>query len=270
MAINKKFRIAVDSNIIIYLAKFNNPAYDPDNIVHDLISKNALNPSLFEKTPRRSLPLLLKDKYLGEIKEKEFGVGGWLSIYENLCNIAQLFNYIKRGIIEICATPTVYYEVDNHSNHEFLAKYVTKLDVSKEDSAEFYGKRWLLATKYSEAGVIKKKRDAVTLKDRIIADACIVAEASLFGLNLISANEIDVIHRIPENRDFEISTGIRDINNEQGLIFTDDRGNKRSPSTFAVESIITRLKQLNKGNRMTYTLDYEDANIDIHNMFISH
>ena len=247
----KPIKRGLDTNILIYLSQYNDPRFDPQNIVHDLIEKKALFPSLFALTPKRNLPPILRNTYLGEIDSNEDGK----EFYTNLLDIARLDNLIKEGIVQAYVSPTVQFEVVNENVIDYMDTYCRRLQVNKEDSAEFFGKRWELANLYAEKGAIPKKRDAVTLKERIIPDACLTAEYSLFGIEFLTANEVDLIHRNPMDEDYAISDAVQQVNREYGLRFV---GNNNKP--------YSRVKKYRHGTNLF--IDFDKSNIDKDNHYI--
>ena len=262
MEINKPIKRGLDTNILIYLSIYNDPRFDPQNLVHDLIEKKALFPSLFALTPKKSLPPILKNAYLGQIETNEDG----RDFYSNLLDIARLDKLIKEGVVEAYVSPTVQFEVVNENTIEYMDNYCKRLQVNKEDSAEFFGKRWELANLYAEKGAIAKKRDAVTLKERIIPDACLTAEYSLFGLEFLTANQVDLIHRNPSEEDYAIADAIQQINKAYGLTFVSNNGKPYSPKPNSVYQFTSRVKKYMHG--INLFIDFNKSNIDKDNHYI--
>lgn len=259
---NEKIRIGVDSNIIIYLAKYVNPIFDPSGNIHKLLENEALFPEAYDGMRIENLPPLLQDTFLGKVHKLPNG----LKIYGNLRDIKTIYNMVVEGKLELCVSPTVYFEIEqDYSCREFVANYTTRLKVNDEDTVEFFGKRWELAEKYSK--YIPKDRDAVTLKERVSADACEMAEYSLFGLNVITANEKHLIHKFFKKKDFIISEGIKEVNKEQGLMFFTRDKKLYAPCALTLEQLIAKIK---KSQKMSTTprVDFVNVNIDEDNAYI--
>jgi len=259
---NDKIRIGVDSNIIVYLSKFTNPIFDPNGNIHKLLERQALCPEAYENIPVINLPPLLQDGFLGSVTEFSNGT----KLYANLMDIKYIYDSILSGKLEICVSPTVYFEIEeDFCSRQFVETYATRLQISDKDSEEFFNKRLELAEKYSK--YIPKERSAILLKSICSADACIMAEYSLFGLNMITVNAKHLIHKYPTNKDFIIANGLKDINRKYGLIFKTKDSRNNSPTTHSLGNFVGRMKRAEKEHSIT-GLYFENLNIDENNMYI--
>lgn len=121
---NDKIRVGVDSNIIIYLAKYTNPTFDPNGNIHKLLEMKALCPEAYDGISTENLPPLLQDGFLGSVITLPNGT----QLYRNLMDIKNIYDYILSGKLEICVSPTVYFEIErNYINREFVENYATRL-----------------------------------------------------------------------------------------------------------------------------------------------
>ena len=265
MSANSKVRVGVDSNIIIYLAKYMCPDYDPDNVVHDLIEKKMLNTRIYKNVPTEGLPLLLQDGFLGATEKLKTGA----EIYGNILDIAQLADWVKNGDIELCVCPTVRYELgERRLVADFIEKYATVLKVSNDDLTKFNGMRWALACKYAEAGAIDKEKDAVDMKLRITPDACLTAEYAQFGINFVTANAKHLVHLNVEEEDYIRSERIEQVNKDFGLSFTSTNGMIAASRSMTVAGFTVRLKKHFQGENKR-VVDFVDSNIDEDDFYIS-
>ena len=260
-------KIAVDSNIIISLSKFINPKFDPDNVVHELLKQDhQVMANTYKGTPKKFLPPLLRDNYLGTL---ELGDDGSYS-YQRLIDIYRLYSALKHGSIELCVTPLVFLETNKPSNKDFLDNYCTILTVSDVDAPEFYTLRNELATKYTESGAMEEILDGRRMKMQPSNDAYIMAEASLFGLDLITANERDFIHEDVFLKDYKRQNAILEINKEEDISFISNHNKSVFyPSPKNLATFIAKLKRHFRDKNFKVMYFAENPKIDENNQYYS-
>ncbi len=260
---NTQFRIGLDANIIIYLAKLDNEYFDPHSVVKDLLEKHALDTNIYKTTPFKYLPPILKDPYLGEIVELPSGV----KIYGHLQDIYNLLTMIKTGEVAAYITPTVKYEVEERQYVvDFIDEYIHEIKVDDKET-DFWLKRKELAYKYAAAGAVDLERDAVNLKEDITADACIAAEFALCGLNFITANEKHLVHVNVDEQDYKRTNRIQNVNWDYGLRYTSRREKLYAPYTLSVHDFRIKLKKKFKG--LMPVIDFADMRVDEDNNYLS-
>ncbi len=255
-------RMGVDANLLIYLARFDDPRFDPKGTIHKLLDMNALRPEAYEEVPEYNLPPLLRNKFFNKVKVLPSGV----QLYQRLINVNDQIKAIKEGKLQLYISPTVNYELrQDKLTQDFIDKYIIRLQVNNEDAPEFYGKRWELGNRYP----MPKEDDARYLKQTTSVDAYIMAEYSLFGLSVITANEKHFLHEDVKLEDYNICNGIMECNKEYGLIFKNNIGKLEEPRPYSVERFGGLLKNALEKSRIDARADFINSNIDENNSFIS-
>lgn len=260
-------KIAADSNIIIDLSKFMDPKFDPNNTVHELIKSGSDKlTATFKNIPKKFLPPLLQDNYLGELILSNDG--NWH--YQRLMNISKLAYSLERKSIELCITPLVVLETYKTKTASFIDTYCTKLKVSEKFAPEFYNLRGELAAEYTSGGGMEQVLDGRRLKMQPSNDAYIMAEASLFGLNLITANERHFIHDDIYKQDYNKANKINNINKENGLVYiSNHEGRPFIPGPMTLSSTVSRIKKYIKDENFAGMIYATNSNIDENNEYFT-
>ena len=252
-------KIAADSNIIIALSKFMDPKFDPDNELHDLMAlKTSLPSAIYPDLDKKDLPPILKDRWMGQLAAQADGT----LYYQNLLDIYNLAKAIQRGQIELCVTPLVYLETYRHHIADFIKQYCPVLTVKDSDAEEFYALRNQLAEKYVESGAMEATLNGKTMTMQPSNDAYIMAEAALFGLDLITANEKDFIHKIVADADYKRQNGITQVNYDENIVYKSNiKGQCFIPTSKNLASFLSKLKKHFR-KRINGIIFNENPNID--------
>ena len=240
----EKIKIAVDSCVITALSQISSKNLSPeDKAVRACLKNRTLNPGLYRSVPYEFLPPLLKDRYLGAIIKGDNGE----SYYTNLINIYDLWVKVERGQVELYITPTVAGELDFEwleEQKEFINKYVNVIRIEKGEK-QFYRERNALARTYVQYGAMKECYSACEHKKVPQNDAYIMAEASLCGLALVTANSKDFINYNNYDEDYKRTNIIQQVNKDNGLMFASNLPNIKiapypmSVTSFAMKSRFT-------------------------------
>lgn len=258
-------KIAVDSNIIIALSKYMDPKFDPDNEIHNAVKKGSAHLTmLYKDKPFKELPPLLQDNYLGKL---ERGIDNNY-YFARLTNISKLAYSLKKGTIEICATPLVFLETNKSATLAFYNKYCTILTVADNDAIEFFRKRDILAEAYTKGRAMDQILNGKTMETQPSNDAYIMAEASMFGLDLVTANEKHFVHVNVHNKDYKLSNRIQTINEEFGLCFKSNiKGKVFIPTSRPVDSMVSKVTKYVKDPEYKSLFFANSANIDENNQY---
>lgn len=258
-------KIAADSNIIISLSKFMDPRFDPDGEVYLLLKTHSYLPSaVFRDFDKKDLPPILKDGWLGQLTLQQDG----LLYYQNLYDIYKLAMAVKHKSIELCITPLAYLETNRKRTADFIKEYCTVLTVKDSDAPEFYTLRNELATKYTQSGAMEEILDGRRMKMQPSNDAYIMAEASLFGLDLITANEKDFIHEVVADADYKRQNGIYKVNLEEDIVFSSNIDDTNFiPSSKNLANFLSKLRRYMKGRESHGMIYTDNPNIDENNQF---
>ena len=195
-------------------------------------------------------------------------------IQESLEYTALLYYNIRKGKIRLFITKTALGEMGLGPKmllkgaaarlykgeieiQEFLENpqnNITVLTVKDEDAAQFALDKLKLSVEYVEVGAMDRTYCSVKEDYYPSKDAEIIAEASLFGLNIITYNEKHMIHfdcnANDGKGDFERATKIEEINSNIGLRFTSNRSQyKEPPHPVSVHSFMDRFKYRYKENK---------------------
>ena len=240
-------KVALDSCTVINLSKLDNPRNDPDNVVHDLLKTKKLMPSKFKRTAYSKLPPLLQDSYLGKIEKidgKEY--------YKTLIDLEHLLEAVKRGEIELCITKTVFNELnlDKHaSTKKFVENYVNILRVPDELKQTFAIRRTKLAREYVARDAMDDEYSASEEKRVPTNDAYIMAEATIFGLTLITFNGKDFIFIKNNPKSWERLKVITEINKEKKYFFESNiSGVMMTPKPTNLSAFIGNYKHYLRGD----------------------
>jgi len=236
----EKIKIAVDSCVIIMLSKLANPNLcEKDKIVKNCVKNRVLKPELYDDTPYEYLPPLLKDKYFGAVARGDDGE----RYYTNLIDMCSLLNKVEKGYIELYMTPTVFGELDfdwYQEQSQFINKYVKIVQLEPKQEKQFYRERNALARSYVTAGAMAERFSASERKKVPQNDAYIMAEASLCGLVLITANSKDFIN-FTRWDDYQRCNAIQRINTDAGLVFESNIPKfKIAPYPMSVNSFVLK------------------------------
>lgn len=220
-----KIKIAVDSCVVIMMSRLASETLnDKDKAVIDCLKRKALTPELYEDTPYRFLPPILKDNYLGDI---EFGEDG-KKYYNNLLDIYRLWDAVEKRRVEVYITPTVLGELDFEwfdETIDFIDKYINIIKVKDEDSKKFYSTRDNLAWEYVRNGAMQEAYSGVIRASAPENDAFIMAEASLCGLVLVTANKKHFLNYNKYKDDYKRVAIIQQVNTKAKLVFNSNIDN---------------------------------------------
>ena len=226
-----KIKVALDSSNVINLFTLIHPKNDLDGKVMKGLETKTLNANDWTNLEPGKYPPILRDKFLGLRVGGAFinlmdiyNILTWIKdgtievyvtptafnelenlnevedgkkYYSNLMDIYRLLERIKKGIVELYITPSVFGELNFEYFEDqlgFIKNYFKVIQVKDEDAKVFYSKRGLLAKKYVESGAMLEQYNASQRKRVPQNDAYIMAEASLCGLVLITANNKDFIN----------------------------------------------------------------------------
>lgn len=235
--------IAVDSNIIFYLVKYNDPALDPDGLVHMFIESTRSSDlvKMIKNEPYSKLPPLLKIKPFSNIITTEDGVD-FMGFLQSIEYINKL---VKKSILKLYITPKTRYEVEHLLDTEYCKNYVNVIKIKDEDYPDFYDKRNHLARTYVKLGAMEQTFNTTSKKFQPSNDAYIVAEATVVGLDLITENQIHFIHAYDDKNDFERQTKIRRINYFSGYVYQSRNGKTFAPSPMSMAAAAKQIKTRN-------------------------
>ena len=232
--------IAVDADVLFNLARLNNANYDPDGYLYNLYKTNQLLPSRFYNMRADELPPLLQDKYFGYYEKMD---GNYY--YSRLINTYRLLDFVKGGKVKVYVVPTVYRQINTNeeSTMEFVSNYCTVVKVKDSEYSDFKRAKLELADKYCSERKMKFEYSAYL--DRIVpsSDAIIMAEASILGLQLVTANEKDFIHYDVKSKDYKRTNAIENINIESGYVFISNAGRPTSVHPSSLSSLVVRLRK---------------------------
>ena len=236
--------VAIDTNMFIYLEQLVNPRFDPNNEIKDALRSGRLYPSLYKDKRFSELPPLLQNKYLGLIEKYERPDGKVISIYSKLLDVYHLYEQIISGKIHPYLTPTAYREVKYMYLNSCMKKYCTVVKIPDDKFEDFKQKRNNLAIQYVLQGAMKAEWNSFKDENIPSNDSVIMAEASVFGLILITANIKDFIDNVKSNGDYDRADSILAVNMSMGYIFEDNRGNKVGSIPMAPATFYKRFKFL--------------------------
>lgn len=200
-------------------------------------------------------------------------------ISERLDFVYELYYQMRKGNINLHITKTVAGELGIAKKTLFKDKVAGRmysierdvlsllenpdnnlsiLTVKDEDAAQFAQDKLELASAYVEARAMDKEYNSQLEDYYPCKDADIVAEASLFGLFLVTLNEKHFIH-IDANAenglgDFERANRIEKVNGNYDLYFPTNRiPHKDPPRPISLASFMTRYNLRARNNRLFYT-----------------
>jgi len=242
-----KINVAVDSCVVIMLSKLASKNFnEKDMALMECLKHKTFNYDLYKDVPYKFLPSLLKDKYFGIWEEGEDGK----RYYNNLLDMYRLWQMVEKGYVNLYMTPTVFGELDFEwfeEQIEFINKYVKVLQVRDEDSKLFYSTRGLLAKDYVESGAMLEEFNASQRKRVPQNDAYIMAEASLFGMMLITTNEKDFINSNKWKEDYKRGDKIQEVNKRKKLIFNSNKPLlKTCPYPITVHSFVMKARHMKR------------------------
>lgn len=235
---NEKISVALDSCVAIELGsyiinvagvdEFNKPE---DYHIYEVLSKNGYN----SKELTNEYSKKIKPRFLTE----EYGHGCAMfdkknGIYPHLEAIAELYDQIVAGNIEVYVTKTVLYEImgaKEQGGWIIPALYNQSLNsgvIKVIDDAIITRMSCELAKLYCQNGVMERAYD--TENDRLIPsnDAYIMAQCSIVGLTCLTWNVKDFIDK--KNIKWWRTNGIQAINKQCGLEFDSVGSDRQIPS----------------------------------------
>lgn len=257
--------IAVDTNIIIALTVFSNN----DQEISQYLRQYEKNKEKIERLVKHNVNLRREfcNPKTHEVME------------EKLRRIYHLYENIKKRNINLYITKTVLGElglipkkvltgaagnlyVSEMQIKRFLedeSNNVTVLTVDDKDSKAFALSKLRLSIAYADAGAMGKEYNSFAEDYYPSKDAEIAAEASLFGLYLITLNEKHFIHKDCNANDglgdFERSRIINEINYSYGLSFdsSNQKKQKEAPEPISLHSFMKRFINSNNVSKSFFT-----------------
>ncbi len=240
--------VALDSNMIIDLSHYN----QCENKLKNLLRKYNYDASILKNSS-------VTEKYLG--KDFDFEQAQIL----NLSIISYLYDLIKDCAVQAYITPTVFGELgllehktfkDERAGRIYPSEEINKkyletsniivLQVKDNYKLAFETDVLKLAKEYVNAGAMQREYNYFVQDYVPDKDACIMAEASLFGLFFVTLNTKHFLDL------YEMEDGIRTekiikVNRNNGLVFTSKNNNNNKIVTCAL-SLFDFNNMLRKGN----------------------
>lgn len=241
--------MAIDSCSAIYLSKLLSNADDTAHILTELDNGSFTNKH-YANTPPKERPQLLQDKYLGTTNTTRDGK----KIFANLMSIHYLSTLIRNNEVQLVVTPIVLNELNPTKNIAlvpFLRKYCKVVVINGEEAVAKHCRDVdTLANLYAKHGAMGTffcAKDNARIPEN---DAYIMAEATLLGLNLITANRWD----FKDKREMQDGGRLNDIfyvNEVYNHTFKDQFNNIMTPRPMNEHD----LRLLHISNRLRFAQD---------------
>lgn len=228
----EKIRVVVDTKVVCDLFQLLNPEYDPTGIIHEKLANHDLHHEDFANTSEEELPPILKSKHLGKYSKNT-------GRYWNLELIYECLNFVKSGEMELCITPTVFYELPNEI-YDVVKDYIINLTVKNEDAEYFADRVGFLANVYALRGIMKREIDEYG-NSRLGLANIKLAEASNFGLFFLTTNAKKYIHQDIYKQDFKIANEIAEINKYYKLYQVSNTGYITAPQPIEFSRFMARM-----------------------------
>lgn len=259
-------KVSIDSDLILAFSKYIADNEDA-SIIRKMVNEHYAYPSTIQRAlGGRRLDDVYKDTWLGNVSRNSSG-DKW---YPNLLTIADIFCYVKAGIVKLYATPTQYRSATKYGVcSDFLNQFVTKLSIKSEDLNEYLALKTDLMERYYACNAVQQNREINGEKFRRYDAPAKMAESSIFGLNMLVKRADIYLHENVENRDFNRFNRIRIINKNQGLIFPTYVDVPSTPSPFIINTFSKHICGVLYKHESENVFDLSDNNVSDDGCYIN-
>ena len=255
-------RLAIDSDLIFELTKIHLlERYDKDGIIKYGIENHCLHPTYVVRTLRQNnyeKPEILQDKWLGYVYKNQNND----KFFCNLNDIIDLYEFVKAGYIQLCATPIViesFYKLN--ADFSFFDKYVTKIFNKGQYSTLFNQTNDRIIKRFIEENAVKNYPN---LKYPIAQDK--MSSASLLGLNFL-IKRVDLYYdHDPKLKDENYYNQIKKVNRDIGLVFPTNINRFLPPHPINLNAFIKSLKNY-LNNKESRLYSFTQGNLNKNNEF---
>jgi len=219
---NNIIHVAADTNVIVFLSVLHNQCQG----VLKVLKENGYDSSKVKD-------VITNDKILSKYFLYSNSKAGSYSV--SLTYTAKLYHALEKGEVNLYVLPTVAGELQltnpkNYHAHKYVSFFenfenIKVLTIPDELKDQFFTDSMKLAKIYVSQRYMSDIYSAVSQSFVPSNDAFIAAEASLFGLTLLTFNDKHFIHL--EKRDYKKTNGIRMTNVANNLnVFESNKDKK--------------------------------------------